>query len=164
LIEGPSLRILNTVQRISSRNKLLSETPFPVRGIQVDGGAEFKSVFEAECQVRGLELFVLPPKRPDFNGCVERAQSTWRYEFYATYDLPHWIDKITGLRWRLRPQTTGRTTPLQEKLRQSISKLSAKAIYRRLIIRRADPTGKCGLRVSRLQSPRSGLGPWRSVL
>jgi hypothetical protein len=29
--------------------------------------------------------------------------------------------------------TTGRTTPLQEKLRQSISKLSAKAIYRRLI-------------------------------
>ena len=29
--------------------------------------------------------------------------------------------------------TTGRTTPLQEKLRQSISKLSAKAIYHRLI-------------------------------
>src|ERR1700724_3947979 len=71
-----------------------AEAPFAVRGIQVDGGAEFKSVFEAECQARGLELFVLPPKRPDLNGCVERAQSTWRYEFYATYDLPHRIDKL----------------------------------------------------------------------
>ena len=75
-------------------DKLIDEAPFAIRGIQVDGGAEFKSVFEAECQARGLELFVLPPKRPDLNGCVERAQSTWRYEFYATYDLPHRIDKL----------------------------------------------------------------------
>jgi putative transposase len=75
-------------------DKLIDEAPFAVRGIQVDGGAEFKSVFEAECQARGLELFVLPPKRPDLNGCVERAQSTWRYEFYATYDLPHRTDKL----------------------------------------------------------------------
>jgi len=75
-------------------DKLLREAPFPLRGIQVDGGSEFKSVFEAECQARGLEPFVLPPKRPDLNGCVERAQSTWRYEFYATYDLPHRIDKL----------------------------------------------------------------------
>jgi transposase InsO family protein len=37
---------------------------------------------------------VLPPKRPDLNGCAERAQSTWRYEFSATYDLPHRIDKL----------------------------------------------------------------------
>ena len=75
-------------------DKLLLEAPFPIRGRQVDGGAEFKSVFEKECQARGLELLVLPPKRPDLNGCVERAQSTWRYEFYATYDLPHRIDKL----------------------------------------------------------------------
>jgi transposase InsO family protein len=78
-------------------DKLLAEAPFPIRGIQVDGGSEFKSVFEAECQARGLDLFVLPPKRPDLNGCVERAQSTWRYEFYATYDLPHRIDKLQPL-------------------------------------------------------------------
>jgi putative transposase len=65
-------------------DKLLIEAPFPIRGIQVNGGAEFKFVFEAECQVRCLDLFVLPPKRPDLNGCVEGAQSTWRYEFYAT--------------------------------------------------------------------------------
>ena len=75
-------------------DKLIAETPFPIRGIQVDGGAEFKSVFEAECQARGLELFVLPPKRPDLNGCVERAQSSWRYEFYATYDLPQKLEKL----------------------------------------------------------------------
>lgn len=75
-------------------DKLIDEAPFAIRGIQVDGGSEFKSVFEAECQARGLELFVLPPKRPDLNGCVERAQSTWRYEFYATYDLPHRIDEL----------------------------------------------------------------------
>ncbi len=72
----------------------MREAPFPVRGIQVDGGSEFKSVFEAECQARGLEFFVLPPKSPDLNGCVERAQSTWRYEFYAAYDLPARIDKL----------------------------------------------------------------------
>jgi putative transposase len=78
-------------------DKLIDEAPFAVRGIQVDGGAEFKSVFEAECQARGLELFVPPQKRPDLNGCVERAQSTWRYEFYATYDLPHRIDKLQAL-------------------------------------------------------------------
>ncbi|HET6376426.1 MAG TPA: integrase core domain-containing protein [Methylocella sp.] len=75
-------------------DKLIAEAPFVISGIQVDGGAEFKSVFEAECQARGLELFVLPPKRPDLNGCVERAQSTWRYEFYAAYDLPHRIDRL----------------------------------------------------------------------
>ena len=75
-------------------DKLLAEAPFPVRGIQVDGGSEFKSVFEEECQKRGLELCVLPPKRPDLNGCVERAQSSWRYEFYACFDLPHRLDKL----------------------------------------------------------------------
>jgi len=78
-------------------DKLVVEAPFAVRGIQVDGGSEFRSVFEAECQARGLELCVLPPKRPDLNGCVERAQSTWRYEFYAAYDLPHRIDKLQTL-------------------------------------------------------------------
>lgn len=80
-------------------SKLLEEAPFPVTGIQVDGGSEFRSLFEEECQKRGLELFVLPPKvlppkRPDINGCVERAQSTWRYEFYAIHDLPHHLDKL----------------------------------------------------------------------
>ena len=75
-------------------DKLIASAPFPVRGIQVDGGSEFMSVFEDHCRDKGLELVVLPPKRPDLNGCVERAQSSWRYEFYASYDLPHRIDKL----------------------------------------------------------------------
>jgi hypothetical protein len=37
---------------------------------------------------------VLPPKRPALNGCVERSQSSWRYEFYACHDLPARIDKL----------------------------------------------------------------------
>jgi putative transposase len=75
-------------------DKLIAEAPFKISGIQVDGGSEFKAVFEDQCKARGLELFVLPPKRPDLNGCVERAQSSWRYEFYATYDLPHRLDQL----------------------------------------------------------------------
>jgi putative transposase len=37
---------------------------------------------------------VLPPKRPQLNGAVERAQGSWRYEFYAAYELPPQIDKL----------------------------------------------------------------------
>ena len=78
-------------------DKLIATAPFEVKGIQVDGGSEFMSVFEDHCRENGLELVVLPPKRPDLNGCVERAQSSWRYEFYATYDLPSRIDKLQPL-------------------------------------------------------------------
>jgi transposase InsO family protein len=77
-----------------AKNPGVREAPFPIRGVQVDGGAEFKPVFEAECQARGLELFALPRKRPDLKGCVECTQSTWRYAFCATYDLPPHIDKL----------------------------------------------------------------------
>ena len=75
-------------------DKLIAEAPFTIRGIQVDGGSEFMAEFEDACRERNLELRVLPPKRPDLNGCVERAQSTWRYEFYACHDLPHQIEKL----------------------------------------------------------------------
>ena len=33
-------------------------------------------------QLRGLRLFVLPPRSPKHNGCVERAQRTHTEEFY----------------------------------------------------------------------------------
>ena len=78
-------------------DKLLASAPFKVKGIQVDGGSEFMSVFEDHCRDKRLELVVLPPRRPDLNGCVERAQSSWRYEFYASYQLPHRIDKLQPL-------------------------------------------------------------------
>ena len=48
----------------------------------LDGGSEFHAAFEAECQRRGLRLFVLPPRSPKLNGAVERAQRTHTEEFY----------------------------------------------------------------------------------
>lgn len=68
--------------------KLITACPFPVRGVQVDGGSEFMAEFEQFCADHHLTLFVLPPKSPTLNGSVERAQSTWRYEFYACHELP----------------------------------------------------------------------------
>ena len=61
---------------------LAERLPYPVQAIQVDGGSEFMAEFEAACQTRGLRLFVLPPRSPKLNGCVERTNRTWREEFY----------------------------------------------------------------------------------
>lgn len=68
--------------------------PFPIKSIQVDGGSEFRDAFEAACQKSNIPLFVLPPKSPEYNGNVERRNSTTRYEFYALYEGPSMIDKI----------------------------------------------------------------------
>jgi putative transposase len=97
-------------------DKLVAEAPFPVRGIQVDGGSEFRAAFEEACQSRGLNLFVLPPKRPQLNGHVERAQGSWRYEFYAAYDLPRRLDRLQTLvdAFAHRFKTTGPTRPLAD--------------------------------------------------
>ena len=93
-----------TVARVAGRataslaagflDKLLADMPFTVTGIQVDGGSEFMADFETACQEKSLVLYVLPPKRPQLNGAVERCNGSWRYEFYAAYDLPHRLDKL----------------------------------------------------------------------
>ncbi len=75
-------------------DKLLTAFPFKIKGIQVDGGSEFMAEFEQACKAKALTLFVLPPKRPQLNGAVERAQGSWRYEFYACHDLPHRLDRL----------------------------------------------------------------------
>ena len=33
----------------------------------------------------GISLYVLPPRSPKINGCVERSNGTMRYEFYALH-------------------------------------------------------------------------------
>ena len=66
---------------------LQARMPFPLRAIQVDGGSEFQALFETECQRRGLRLFVLPPRSPKLNGCVERAQRTHTEEFYEVVEF-----------------------------------------------------------------------------
>ena len=65
---------------------LIEDLPFPIKSIQVDGGSEFMAEFEAECERLNIPLYVLPPKRPQYNGCVERANGTSRGEFYPFYD------------------------------------------------------------------------------
>ncbi len=62
--------------------RLLERMPFPVQGVQIDGGSEFKDEFEQACQEKGLRLFVLPPRSPKLNGQVERAQRTHTEEFW----------------------------------------------------------------------------------
>jgi transposase InsO family protein len=73
-------------------NSLKKRLPFRLRAIQVDGGGEFYRDFEGACQQQGIQLFVLPPKSPQLNGHVERAQRTHTEEFYKGYegdfDLP----------------------------------------------------------------------------
>ena len=64
---------------------LQARIPFPVRAIQVDGGSEFEASFEEACRERGIKLFVLPPRSPKLNGCVERAHRTHTEEFYEVY-------------------------------------------------------------------------------
>jgi putative transposase len=56
--------------------------PVKVKAIQVDGGSEFMAVFERLCQLRGIELYVLPPRSPKLNGLVERMNRTSREEIY----------------------------------------------------------------------------------
>jgi transposase InsO family protein len=95
--------------------------PFPVKAIQVDGGAEFEAIFEEACQKRGIKLFVLPPRSPKLNGAVERAHRTHTEEFYevteSSFDLPELRDEL--LAWErtyntIRPhQALGYMTPLK---------------------------------------------------
>jgi len=61
-------------------------TPNKIKAIQIDGGSEFQSVFEEECQRRDIKLFVLPPRSPKLNGGVERANRTHTEEFYEVAD------------------------------------------------------------------------------
>ena len=37
------------------------------------------------CEDCGIKLYVLPPRKPKWNGCVERANGSSRYEFYTFY-------------------------------------------------------------------------------
>ena len=66
--------------------------PFPIASIQVDGGSEFMADFEQACEDGRIPLRVLPPQRPQWNGCVERANRSARIEFWRLYDGPLTVD------------------------------------------------------------------------
>lgn len=65
---------------------LRQRSPYAIKAIQVDGGSEFMAGFEQACRERGIRLFVLPPRSPKLNGCVERANRTHAEEFWECYD------------------------------------------------------------------------------
>ena len=64
-------------------DKVILEMPFAPKSIQVDGGSEFMKKFEEICMELNIPLFVLPPKRPQWNGGVERGNRTFREDLYA---------------------------------------------------------------------------------
>lgn len=66
---------------------LVENLPFPVKSIQADGGSEFMAEFEEAAQKMNIPLFVLPPRRPQWNGGVERGNRIFREEFYADPNL-----------------------------------------------------------------------------
>lgn len=74
--------------------KMKAQMPFPIRSIQVDGGSEFMKDFEAACEAENIALYVLPPKSPKYNGCVERRNATFKYEFYYQYNGDDSIDAV----------------------------------------------------------------------
>ena len=63
--------------------ELIDKTPFKIISIQVDGGSEFMKDFENACEKLDIKLFVLPPRRPQWNGGVERSNRIFREEFYG---------------------------------------------------------------------------------
>ena len=107
---------------------LQQRSPFPIRALQVDGGSEFFADFEAECQRRGIRLFVLPPKSPKLNGAVERANRTHIEEFYQVNDCAWTIKELNQqlIEWEciyntVRPhQSLNYLTPLQFLQQQGI--------------------------------------------
>lgn len=100
---------------------IVRRTPFPVQALQIDGGSEFKGEFETECQKRGIPLYVLPPRSPKLNGCVERSNRTHTEEFYEVTDFSLEIDELNQQlqAWEtvyntVRPhQALGYLTPLE---------------------------------------------------
>lgn len=66
--------------------QLVTSFPVPITAIQVDGGSEFMADFEERCAHYGIPVFVLPPRSPKLNGCVERLNRTSREEFWQCYD------------------------------------------------------------------------------
>lgn len=78
---------------------IIASCPFPIRAIQVDGGSEFMAGFEDACKRKGILLFELPPRSPKLNGRVERANRTYRDEFYHCSTA---TPTVAGFRTELR--------------------------------------------------------------
>ena len=93
-------RIYSSANAINAREflkEVIFELDFPIESIQVDGGSEFMAEFEDYCEEIGIKLYVLPPRSPKMNGFVERANETYRYEFWNVYEIPDTIEEARKL-------------------------------------------------------------------
>lgn len=88
----------------SSAKKFLKEfvqnCPFKVQSIQVDGGSEFMAEFEEACEELQIPLLVLPPRKPQYNGGVERGNRIFKEEFYSNRNIL--ADSIGAFRAELK--------------------------------------------------------------
>ena len=113
----------NATALLASRalDDLIARSPFVIKAIQVDGGSEFMAEFEDACKEKGILLFCLPPRSPKLNGRVERANRTFREEFYNCSEATPTVAgfKAGLLAWEhtynhIRPhQALGYLTPAQ---------------------------------------------------
>lgn len=93
-------RIYSSANAINAREflkEVIFELDFPIESIQVDGGSEFMAEFEDYCEEMGIKLYILPPRSPKMNGFVERANETYRYEFWNVYEIPDTIEEARKL-------------------------------------------------------------------
>ena len=93
-------RIYSSANAINAREflkEVIYEFDFSIKSIKVDGGSEFMAEFEDYCEEQGIKLYVLPPRSPKMNGYVERANETYRYEFWNVYEIPETIEETRKL-------------------------------------------------------------------
>ncbi len=81
----------------------VKKVPYTIHFIQVDGGTEFMGQFEDVCAELGIPLIVLPPRKPTYNGGVERGNRMFREEFYNRSTLL--ADSIGAMRYELTKAT-----------------------------------------------------------
>lgn len=90
--------VYSNAKASSAKRFLISfveQAPFLIQSVQVDGGSEFMAEFEDACAQLKIPLIVLPPKKPEYNGGVERGNRTFREEFYNRKDLLE--DSVRGM-------------------------------------------------------------------
>ena len=73
-------------------NNVLKKFPFRIKSIQVDGGSEFMKYFEEGCRENNIELYVLPPRSPKYNGRIERFNRIVRDELLSNRELLNTIN------------------------------------------------------------------------
>lgn len=96
-------RVYSNAKSSSAKRFLIDfikNAPFVVQSIQVDGGSEFMADFEKACEELKIPLFVLPPKKPEYNGGVERGNRTFKEEFYYKNDF--FADSIGAINAELK--------------------------------------------------------------